>query len=111
MTSYTQSNKLIMNDTNNTNNIYDADVAHILANMHTYIKSNFSMNDLVSAEKDFHNEIMIYNIIKNKMYNILKKYGINSEEYRDLLNTFLQCSNKKDEAQYKYENIKKNLNL
>jgi hypothetical protein len=109
MTSYTQSNNLFTNDTNDAN---DADVVNILVNMHNFMtKPKFSMNDLASAEKDFHNEIMNYNIIKNKIYIILKKYGINSDEYRDLLNIFLQSSNKKDEAQYKYENIKKSLNL
>jgi len=85
------------------------EVAHILANMHTYSKQKFTMNDLVISEKKFHEAISIYNISMNKSKIILKKFGINSSIYADSLNTTLMYSNKKDEAEYNYETIKESL--
>ena len=85
------------------------EVAHILANMHTYSKQKFTMNDLIMSEKKFHDAISIYNISMNKSRIILEKFGINSPEYADTLNTTLKFSNMKDEAEYNYETIKQSL--
>ena len=48
---------------------------------------------------------------KNKLTKVLKKHGVNSNQYQDSLNSLLSFSNKKDEADFKYNKIKKSLNF
>jgi hypothetical protein len=92
--------------------IPDAEVVNILANLSKMITIKvYTKEDLILAEKNLHDSTALYNICKNKLIQVLKKYGINSNEYQDSLNTLLSFSNKVDAADYKYNEIKKSLNF
>jgi hypothetical protein len=94
------------------NQLPDAEVVHILANLSKFITTNiYTIDDLSLAEKNLHDSIALYNISKNKLTKVLKKHGVNSNQYQDSLNSLLSFSNKKDEADFKYNKIKKSLNF
>jgi hypothetical protein len=95
-----------------TSQLPDAEVVNILANLSKMITIKvYTKEDLISAEKNLHDSTALYNISKNKLIQVLKKHGINSNEYQDSLNTLLSFSNKVDAADYKYNEIKKSLNF
>ena len=94
------------------NQLPDTEVANILANLSKMITLKvYTIDDLSLAEKRLHDSIALYNISKNKLAQVLKKHGINSNQYQDSLNSCLSFSNKKDAADYKYNEIKKSLNF
>jgi len=95
-----------------TNQLPDAEVVHILANLSKIITTNvYTIDDLSLAEKNLHDSTALYNISKNKLTKVLEKHGVNSNQYQDSLNSLLSFSNKKDAADFKYNKIKKSLNF
>jgi hypothetical protein len=92
-----------------TNNDFE-DVVYILASMNEIIKNRDLIKlEYIQSEKNYHDSNSNY-AIALKTINIVKdKFGINSNEYQYQLNRFLYFSNKKDEAEYKYEILKDKL--
>jgi len=87
------------------------DVATILANLSTLITQNvYSINDLVIAEKNFHDSICYYNIARNKLKSVGKRYGFNSNQYQKVYEEYKEVSTIRDIAQDKFIKIKKIIN-
>jgi hypothetical protein len=87
------------------------EVANILANLSTLITQNvYSVNDLVTAEKKFHDSICYYNIARNKLKSVGKKYGFNSNQYQKVYQEYQEVSIIRDIAQDKFNKIKKIIN-
>ena len=99
---------------NTKNDIDDIDdleyVAHILSSMNTIIKERDTlMTEYIKAEKDLHDANSNYSISSKTIKIVKDKFGINSTEYQYQLNRYLHYSNKKDEAEYKYNILKDKL--
>ena len=93
--------------TTNLNDDYN-DVVNILANMSKLIsKEEYSINDLIIAEKKFHDSICCYNISRNKLKTVGKRYGFNSNQYQEIFQEYKILSTIRDIAEDKFKKMKK----